>query len=56
MNIAMVAGVVAIALIVIVWMIWQNRSDRRDLQEKLNRDYPAPRPDKQDPDAEEPTK
>lgn len=52
MNIAVVSGVVMLALIVVIWMITRNKKDRRQLEDKLNRNYPAPREDKQDPDPE----
>ena len=56
MNIALLVGVTVLALVVIAWTVRKNRSDRRNLQDKLNRDYTHPRHDQQDPDAEEPVK
>ena len=55
-NLPVVAVVILASLAVVVWMIMRNKRDRRQLENKLNRNYPAPRPDKADPDPEEPLK
>ncbi|HEX4876454.1 MAG TPA: hypothetical protein VFV31_07250 [Chitinophagaceae bacterium] len=45
--------VVVLSLGVIVFLFRQNMKDRRNLEKKLNEDYPRPRKDEEDPEPEE---